>query len=492
MIRRLIQSVLTLKKNNTASVAITFALALVAILGLGGLFINYQNVKRYEARLVSASDAALIGAIKYNGTLQEKNAEGVKIFNSNLGDRDPDSTASISFTVRSDGAGLNATVTARTPMLLGGVVGQSHWDIEFATSAVRDIPGKLELSLALDTTFSMTGARMTALKKAANDLVDSLSKASTYSGQIKIAIVPFDVYVNVGVSNRTASWLDVPADAVAPTYVLCPTNVDMSRYSGCWLERTPAVPAQPDYSCRNDGVKQTCKGAPAQPAVERNVCPARSGVPVDALCEVRGGYVYAKWEGCVGSRSFPLDTTDSNFGTRIPGLVSGGGVLSCASPILPLTSDFAAAKTKLNSLIPQGETYTPAGLLWAWYTLTPGQPFSAQTITDADPVKKYLVLMTDGANTGVPNYPHHNGNPSNLAETDKVFRSICDNISADKENKITVSTIGFELTDANSKKLLSDCARKNNGQYYDSTDVSKLKEAFDQILSGLIQVRLVR
>lgn len=475
-----------------ASIAVTFAFALVAILGLGGLFINYQNVKRYEARLVSASDAALIAAVRYNGTLQEKNAEGVKVFNSNLGTRDPDYTADISFSVRSDGTGLNATVTAAAPMLLGGVVGQPNWDIQFSTSAVRDIPGKLELSLALDTTFSMTGTRITALKKAANDLVDSLSKASTYSGQIKIAIVPFDVYVNVGVSNRTATWLDVPPDAVAETRVLCPTSVDISRYSGCWLERTPATPAQPDYTCYNDGVRQTCKGAPAQPAVERNACPARSGVPVDALCEVRGGYVYAKWEGCVGSRPFPLDTTDSNFGTRIPGLVSGGGVLYCASPILPLTSDFTAAKSKLNSLTPQGETYTPAGLLWAWYTLTPGQPFTAQTSTAADPVKKYLVLMTDGANTGVPNYPKHDGNSAYSAETDKVFRAICDNISADKSNNITVSTIGFELIDTKAKTLLRDCAQKNNGQYYDSTDATKLKEAFEQILSSLVQVRLVR
>ena len=58
---------------------------------------------------------------------------------------------------------------------------------------------KLNLALALDNTGSMaSSSKMTALKAAAHNLLNTLKKAEKTPGDIKVSIVPFAIDVNVG------------------------------------------------------------------------------------------------------------------------------------------------------------------------------------------------------------------------------------------------------------------------------------------------------
>lgn len=67
----------------------------------------------------------------------------------------------------------------------------------------------LNISLVLDSTGSMEGANMAALKSAATDMVDNVE---TSGGDVHFSVVPFGTYVNVGLENRNETWLDVPED----------------------------------------------------------------------------------------------------------------------------------------------------------------------------------------------------------------------------------------------------------------------------------------
>ena len=68
---------------------------------------------------------------------------------------------------------------------------------------------KLNLALALDNTGSMASSgKMTALKTAAHNLLNTLQAAEKMPGDIKVSIIPFAVDVNVGTANVDATWID--------------------------------------------------------------------------------------------------------------------------------------------------------------------------------------------------------------------------------------------------------------------------------------------
>ena len=88
------------------------------------------------------------------------------------------------------------------------VVGQQQVNITASGEVVWGIK-KLNLALALDNTGSMASSnKMTALKEAAHNLLNTLQKAEKTPGDIKVSIVPFAVDVNVGTDNVDAAWID--------------------------------------------------------------------------------------------------------------------------------------------------------------------------------------------------------------------------------------------------------------------------------------------
>ena len=81
------------------------------------------------------------------------------------------------------------------------LIGQEQVNITASGEVVWGIK-KLNLALALDNTGSMASSgKMTALKEAAHNLLNTLKKAEKTPGDIKISIVPFAVDVNVGTDN---------------------------------------------------------------------------------------------------------------------------------------------------------------------------------------------------------------------------------------------------------------------------------------------------
>jgi len=125
----------------------------------------------------------------------------------------------------------------------------------------------------LDTTGSMnSNNRMVELKKAATDLVKSLIKEG--GDDVRIAIVPYANYVNVGTTYENEPWLDVPSSkrkrrgrSRKSTWYGCVGSrnypLDMSDdYAG-----TP-IPAIMDTTCTNEVVRLTSQQGPLVSTIE--------------------------------------------------------------------------------------------------------------------------------------------------------------------------------------------------------------------------------
>jgi hypothetical protein len=244
----------------------------------------------------------------------------------------------------------------------------------------------------------------------------------------------------------------------------------------------PATPAVPPSTCMRDGRPRPCGGSPAYPASSANVCDSVYATTPVNVCTPSGGN-WVRWDGCVGSRAYPLETMDSRYDVKIPGILG----LSCASPILNLTTDLNAARSTIGSLVTMGETYLPAGVIWGWRMLSPGEPLNAATVSGTG-TKKFMILVTDGRNTKSPNYPFHDGTDAAMA--DQLTRETCANIARDRANPIQMSTVAFEVDGLDVKRILQDCARNTGGQFYDATNADRLREAFGQIIESVFTVRL--
>ncbi len=85
--------------------------------------------------------------------------------------------------------------------------------------------------LVLDNTGSMgSSGKMTALKTAAKNLVDTMAAVSNRPDAVRIGIVPFDTQVRIGTGYRNESWLTYAGTSItASTWTGCVTDRDQSH-----------------------------------------------------------------------------------------------------------------------------------------------------------------------------------------------------------------------------------------------------------------------
>jgi hypothetical protein len=128
------------------------------------------------------------------------------------------------------------------------------------------------------------------------------------------------------------------------------------------------------YNCRsvtstkyNDGIPYTSSST---------VCDRDLGPPVTKCGNQTTKY---KWNGCAGSRAYPLNTQDGGYLVRIPGIMN----VSCPSELLELTPSQPKVLATIKGLTAADETYIPSGLIWGWRALSAGEPF-AEPLPDPD------------------------------------------------------------------------------------------------------------
>jgi Mg-chelatase subunit ChlD len=131
------------------------------------------------------------------------------------------------------------------------------------------------------------------------------------------------------------------------------------------------------------------------------------------------------WGGCVADRNQPNDVKDtapSGGGSLFPVADCGGLAKS-----LPLTTDWTALESMVDTMNPAGMTNVTIGMMWGWHALSPTEPFT-QGQVDRPDVDKVMILLTDGLNTATASPPipaRSTAAPRRSATTSRRPRSSC-------------------------------------------------------------------
>jgi Flp pilus assembly protein TadG len=490
------------KNDRRGNFAMLTVVAFPAVFACVAFGIDVANHLRLRTELQNANDTAVLFATRFyqvNNRLPS-NGQVQEFVQANY----PSGTVSnITVAFQRQDNRMTVTSSAASKPMLMNYFGNHNTTLNALSQANLGVNGSLEFALALDTTKSMFyDDRIGGLKTAANNFVDILYDMKDRGADVKGAIVPFAQYVNIGVSRRNEIWMDVPADIdTRKTKTVAVTERPVIGKENCRIVFTAAYtinhPAVPKKCFLDDGV-QVCEPArPARtenvPASSHEVCDPVYGPEVTTYKKVTTGD-YLPWKGCVSSRPHPLNVTDAYGGDKFPGVLGS----KCGSEIQPLTASRSQLTKRINGLVPLGETYIPEGIMWGMRMLTNEQPFTEgkPTTGNSKPVRKALIVMTDGNNTLSPismrgsnsaNGIEHEGDDETLAND--YTTEACD---AAKAEGLEVYTISFgNQVPNNIRNLLESCASKPQ-LYFHASNSAALNDAFNDIADELLSIRLTQ
>lgn len=456
-------------RDSGANVAVIFGVALVPMLIAVGAGVDYAGTLNIKSKLQSALDSGLL-SVAVDPTMVVGGSPGC----ANTTSCDNHAAAAVRDATRAYYANyrsltptvvttngsqptIQATATVTMPTNVMKMFGTPNVTITVNSEVKRAGAGGVEVALVLDTTGSMAGAKLAGLKTAAGTLISTILPSA--SSPNKIGIATFDQYVNLPMTYRNASWLSGATDYSAPGAPSCTTT---------WSTVTYGTPQWISATCSNDGTPYDCSYWYTPETY--------SGTQTTTCTPTTDTYT---WYGCVGSRNYPLDLTDTVSAVNpVPAMMN----TSCGQPVTRLTSDPAALQAQISSLSAYGETYIAPGLLWGWRLLSPNAPFADGAAYGSK--QKYIVLMTDGANTHSASYPGHGAWDVNDANS--ITAQTC---SAIKAKGVKIFAVAFMVTDATIVNVLQNCATAPIN-YYSATSTSDLNAAFSSIASSIMTVRL--
>lgn len=447
-------------KNTTGNVAMIFAICLVPIVLLMGGAIDFSRQRSGESRAQEALDAALLAVARGSNDKNENQLtrEAEQWFISHLGNSPFNLT---SITVRREGETLTASVKGNVDTALLGLMGLERLVIN-RTAAVNIGLTKVELALVLDTTGSMqetprgqSKTKIQSLIDASLDLTDMLSNVSGNSDKIEMAIVPFATYVNVGVENIDARWMDT--DARSPIHADNIGIEGLNRFDlyehlgydwrGCVMAR-PAPhdvldtkprtsrpetlfvpifhPDEPDPIGWREQYPNNFVDDPVF-SLGNDLLdisnPTRYGLPIDAILDMEGvpqsvlDALFAA--NCVDGLDLnlgrgqecnngtdPLDprnwlpvTTNDNYQYYSNMNSDIGPSFACdMRPITALTTNFQTVRNEIRRLEAAGSTNIAQGVVWGWHVLSEDAPFT-EGDRYSSKVQKVIVVLSDGNNS---------------------------------------------------------------------------------------------
>jgi Flp pilus assembly protein TadG len=381
------------------------AIAAIPLMGCVGAAIDYSRAASVRTAMQSALDSTALMLSKDAQTLSAADL-GVKAndYFKALFDRPEANSVQITqqlnvpqegnFTLKITGSGAIDPVFMK---LLGqGQIGFS------ASAEVSWGIKKLNLALVLDNTGSMSSnAKMTNLKLAAHNLLTTLQNAAKKPDDVKVAIVPFAVDVNVGTEHVGADWID-------------------------WTDW--------------DDANGTC---------------SKSSYTKKSTCVANGKIwtpnSHSTWNGCVNDRDQNNDVNNTATASGSPATMFRAHQASnCPTAIMPLSHDWTALNGKIDAMTPAGNTNVTIGLAWGFQLLSPVAPFYAPP--PAPDLDKVIVILTDGENT-------QNRWSSSSSSIDARTAKVCDNVKAANIRLYTVRVIDGNGT------LLKNCATKPSMYY---------------------------
>ncbi len=410
------------RRDCRGHVSIIFGLALLPILTAVGAAIDYSRATSARTSMQVAVDATALMLSKEAPNLtQEQLVEKSNDYFTALFKNSEVSNASIKPTLSTPQEGsfkLSVTGTGTVETKFIRVVGSQQIDISTNTEVRWGIK-KLELALALDNTGSMSSSnKIKELKAAAHSLLTTLQQAAKEPDDVKVAIIPFDTKVRISTNYKSETWFDW----------------SLFEWTG--------------IDCNGSAKGSGCSG--------KN--------PKDY------------WDGCVEDRTQPYDVKDDepnggNSATLYPPVNCNGSLAEA----MPLSTDWAALNSKIDTMQPNGYTNVTIGLVWAWHALTGNQPLNEGKPASPD-TDKVIIVLTDGDNT-------RNRWTTSQSSIDARTAAVCSNI---KQQNIRIYAV--RVIDGNAT-LLKNCAT-NPTMYYDVQQADDLSSVFTSIAQNLANLRI--
>ena len=477
-----------------------------------GVAIDYSGSTSEYARMQTALDTAVLAAAtKENSGNGELKQTVRKTVRQNFKPTKPGDADSLDIKVDIIGDKILASVSLDYSTSIMGMFGRPTMPLYVESGGPRRRVPTLNVALVVDTTDSMSGANMSDLQAAADELIDTFIDTGA---DIRMSLVPYAQYVNVGMGKQNADWVDASKTFRRKE----PVKHEFETFTGGTAPVcTPNGVLIPVYGTVDGVIVQT--GTTEGRDCTEGTPGTSSGM---SWTPVQGWDRDYEFNGCMGSREDP-DHLEPVAGpsNRIPAAMSvvrrrplsldtdenlvvgdwesppstSSNITRCGQVLTPLTDDLEVIRGKVQSLTTEGETYLPAGLIWGWRTLSPSVPYTQASINAAERnARSVMIFMTDGENSAFKSEEYHKSaglNPVAAGKGLDVASQLCSGIKADGIEIFTVAynLPGNTVLGGGTETALQACASSAANAFTPDTR-SELIENFETITSSLAEVKL--
>jgi Flp pilus assembly protein TadG len=435
------------RRSERGNVMITFALATIPMIGLVGAAVDYSRGNSAKAAMQAAADATALMLSKNVSSLNsaDLNQKATAYFAALLHRPEVSDVAVMPTYTTTAGTQLRVSATGKMPTTFLKVLGRDNLNID-VSSTVAWGNARLRVALVLDVTGSMASSgKIEALRTATNNLLKQLQSAAAQVGDVYVSIIPFSKDVNVDAVNYNASWIDW---------------TDWEDYNGACYNN-----AQFNGNPNNYDTRTSCQGN------------SKHWKPAD----------HSTWNGCITDRGNSQTPNAGNYDTNVSPPASNTGTLfpaeqynSCPQRVMPLSYNWSAMTTLVNSLSPNGNTNQGIGLAHGWMSLVGGGPYPPPPAMDPNySYTQVIILMSDGLNT--QNRWYSDGSSIDAREA-----ITCANAKA---AGITIYAIQVNTSGDPLQNVMRNCASSPD-KFVMLTSASQLVTTFQQIGTSLSKLRV--
>ncbi len=236
--------------SNKGSVAVAYAISLVAISAAVGAAIDYSRAINVEAKMQQAADNAALASVQVaSGSKAEMYAVAKSYFEENVASGLIEKNPKIKIKKITDGVRVTAKLKVRTTFL--SVINIKNIKVTVLSEVAKPSLQKLEVVLAIDSTSSMSG-RLSEIKSHAKSFASSLI-SGTHNNSVKFGLVPYSKYVNIGTSNLNMTGTYVHPSNSSWTWYGCMgsrSNVLDIRDDNYVINPAPGLRQKNDYYCK--------------------------------------------------------------------------------------------------------------------------------------------------------------------------------------------------------------------------------------------------
>jgi Flp pilus assembly protein TadG len=205
---------------------------------------------------------------------------------------------------------------------------------------------------------------------------------------------------------------------------------------------------------------------------------------------------HSQWNGCFTDRGtstapasnagYDQDVTEPT--SSIPGtMYPAEQYNACPLATMGLNYDWSAMNSMVNSMVANGNTNQPIGLVWGWLSLVGGGPFEVPPV---DPNYKYqqiIILLSDGLNTQDRWYTNQSSIDERMYDP-TTGNGTCANIKA---AGIIIYTIQVDTGGDPTSALLQHCA-SDTSKFFLLSSADQIVTTFNQIGTNLTQLYLAK